>query len=255
MKTEAVVLRSLRFGEADRILHLFTLAKGRVGAIAKGARKTRSRFGARLEPFSHVELLLHEGRGELHTVTGADLIRSHEASRVDGYRLAVGHIGLEAMLRLFLEHDANPQAFHALTRFLDVLDGIDAETPIPAARPRAGSRPAQPALDRLALSFQLKLLWLAGYLPHLSSCASCGSEAPLVAFSAQAGGGVCERCRPGAIAISADGFAGMRALLERPLAEAGEPKIGDRGRRDCLRVIESSYEFHGGFRLRTLARA
>src|ERR671910_2949595 len=77
-KTEAVVLRSIRFGEADCVLHLYTLAKGRVGAIAKGVRKTKSRFGARLEPFSHAELLLHEGRGELHTVRGADLIRSHE---------------------------------------------------------------------------------------------------------------------------------------------------------------------------------
>jgi DNA repair protein RecO (recombination protein O) len=70
VKTEAVVLRSLRFAEADRILHLYTRERGRMGAIAKGARKTRSRFGGRLEPLSHVELVLHEGRGELATVTG-----------------------------------------------------------------------------------------------------------------------------------------------------------------------------------------
>ena len=124
-KTEAIVLRSIRFGEADRVLHLFTLERGRVGAIAKGARKTRSRFGARLEPFSHVELLLHQGRGELHTVTGVDLLRSHEESRADGYRIAVGHIALEAMLRLFIEGDANARAFHALGRFLELLDEIE----------------------------------------------------------------------------------------------------------------------------------
>src|SRR6266699_3633940 len=75
LKTEAIVLRSLRFGEADRILHVYTLERGRMGAIAKGARKTKSRFGGRLEPLSHVELLLHVGSGELATVTGADLIR------------------------------------------------------------------------------------------------------------------------------------------------------------------------------------
>src|SRR6266498_4774662 len=68
--TEAVVLRSLRFGEADRVLHLYTLDRGRVGAVAKGVRKTKSRFGARLEPLSHAELLLHQGGGELQTVTG-----------------------------------------------------------------------------------------------------------------------------------------------------------------------------------------
>ena len=74
-KTEAVVLRSIRYGEADRVLHLFTLDRGRVGAIAKGARKTSSRFGARLEPFSHVEVVLREGRGELTVDDAAELKR------------------------------------------------------------------------------------------------------------------------------------------------------------------------------------
>src|ERR671910_608283 len=87
-KTEAVVLRSIRFGEADCVLHLYTLAKGRVGAIAKGVRKTKSRFGARLEPFSHVELMLHQGSGELHTVTGVSLVDAHRPTREDPYRLS-----------------------------------------------------------------------------------------------------------------------------------------------------------------------
>src|SRR5580765_1369194 len=153
-RTEAVVLRSLRFSEADRVLHLYTLERGRIGAIAKGARKTKSRFGARLEPLSHVELMLHEGSGELQTVTGASLIRPHRAAREDGYRLQVGLIGAEAMLRLFVEPEPNRRAFTALTRFLDALDGLPAT---PGARP---------ALDPLALAFQLKLLWVSGYVPH-----------------------------------------------------------------------------------------
>jgi DNA repair protein RecO (recombination protein O) len=241
-KTEAVVLRSIRFAEADCVLHLYTLERGRIGAIAKGVRKTKSRFGARLEPFSHAELLLHEGRGELHTVRGAELLRSHERSRTDGYRLAVGHIGLEAMLRLFVEQDANAPAFHALSRFLDLLDGVEARLP------------AQPALDPLALSFQLKLLWLSGYLPHLTGCTSCGEEKPLVGFSAEAGGGVCAECRGGAIDVSPEGFEAVRGFLERPLAAANEAATAPRGLRECLRVIEASYEYHGGFRLRTLAQ-
>src|ERR671930_1214801 len=105
-KTEAVVLRSFRLGEADRVLHLYTLARGRVGAVAKGVRKTKSRFGGRLEPLSHVELMLHEGSGELQTVTGVDLKRSHRETREDVYRLNVGLIGAEAMLRLFGEPEA-----------------------------------------------------------------------------------------------------------------------------------------------------
>ncbi len=239
-KTEGVVLRSIRFGEADRVLHLYTLDRGRAGAVAKGVRKTTSRFGARLEPLSHVELLLHQGSGELGTVTGVELIRPHSAAREDPYRLQVGLIGAEAMLRLFTEPEANDRAFHALTRFLDLLD----ETP---------ARPAErPALEPLALSFQLKLLWLSGYLPHIGSCAECGEEA-LVGFSPQAGGAVCREHAPGALALSAEGLAGIEALLRRPLAEAGGAGLSERARRDVLSAITSLYEFHGGFRLRTLS--
>ncbi len=243
-RVEAVVLRSLRYGEADRILHAFTKELGRVGAIAKGARKTRSRFGARLEPFSHVELQLHVGRGELATVTGADLVRSHQGLAADPYRLAVGSIGLEAVLKLFIEHDPTPQAFHVLVRFLDTLD--DGGPP--------GSPGADPVLDPLALAFQLKLLWLAGYLPHLSSCAACGGEGPLVGFSARAGGAVCAACREGTPPTSAAGFLGVRALLERPLAEARGAGLDGRAAREALAIVEAVYAEHGGFRLRTLAR-
>lgn len=240
-RTEAVVLRSIRFGEADCVLHLYTLERGRVGAVAKGVRRTRSRFGGRLEPFSHVEIALHQGSGELQTVTGADLINSHHLAREDSYRLHVGLIGLEAMLRLFSEQEANARAFEALTRFLDVLDETAA---VPVSRP---------ALDPLALSFQLKLLWLSGYLPHLGSCAECGADRPLAAYSPRAGGAVCDACGTGALALSAEGLAGMEALLRRPLAEAGEAGLSERAARDCLAVVSGSYEYHGGFRLRTLA--
>ena len=238
-----MVLRSLRFSEADRILHLYTLERGRVGAIAKGVRKTKSRFGARLEPLSHVELMLHEGSGELQTVTGADLLRSHRAAREDGYRLQVGLIGAEAMLRLFVEPEPNRRAFTALTRFLDTLDRV------PAPAPGAGGRPA---LDALALAFQLKLLWVSGYLPHLTSCVECGAGA-LVGFSPRAGGAVCREHAPGALALSPESFAAAERLLSVPLADAPGIELSDRARRETLAVVTSSYEEHGGFRLRTLS--
>jgi len=239
------VLRSIRFGEADRVLHLYTRAHGRVGAVAKGVRKTSSRFGGRLEPLSHVELVLHRGRGELETVTAAQLVRSHHHAREDYYRFSVGTIGSEAMLRLFSEQEANERAFSAVTRFLDLLDEA----------PHAADRPA---LDPLVLSFQLKLLWLSGYLPHVSGCAECGTAGgPLVGYSPRAGGAVCGRCAAGAetetLALSADGPAGIEALLARPLAEAARLGLSERARRDALRVVTASYEYHGGFRLRTLS--
>src|ERR1700759_2319171 len=206
-KTHAIVLRSLRFSEADRILHLYTADRGRIGAIAKGVRKTKSRFGARLEPLSHVELMLHEGAGELQTITGVELLRTHRAAREDQYRLNVGLIGAEAMLRLFGEPEANERAFTALARFLDELD----EAPV---------RESRPAVDPLALSFQLKLLWVAGYLPHLTSCVECGTEGELAAFSARAGGAVCGVHAGGALRLSPEGIAGIERLLSTPLADA-----------------------------------
>ena len=231
----------MRLGEADRVLHVYTLDRGRVGAVAKGIRRTKSRFGARLEPLSHVQLMLHQGGGELHTVTGVDLIRSHHAAREDGRRLGVGLVGLEAMLRLFPEQEANPRAFTALTRFLDALDEAEvADGP--------------PARDPLALSFQLKLLWLSGYLPHLTSCAECGGESGLAGFSPRAGGAVCGSCTNGAIPLSGDGIAGIEGLLGRSLAEAGDVPLHGRAAAEALGVVTATYEFHGGFRLRTLSR-
>jgi DNA repair protein RecO (recombination protein O) len=241
--TEAVVLRSIRLGEADRVLHLYTEAHGRVGAVAKGVRKTMSRFGARLEPLSHVELVLHRGRGELETVTAAQLVRSHREAREDYYRFSVGMIGAEAMLRLFSEEEANGRAFTALTRFLDLLDRT----------PHGGDRPA---LDLLGLAFQLKLLWLAGYLPHVSGCAECGADrVPLVGYSTRSGGAVCAQCAPvtEALALAGEGIAGIEALLAQPLADAVELGLSERARRDVLRAVTASYEYHGGFRLRTLS--
>ena len=239
-KTQAIVLRSMRFSEADRILHLYTAGRGRIGAIAKGVRKTKSRFGARLEPLSHVELLLHEGRGELQTITGVDLLRSHHAIRESPYRLNAGLVGAEAMLRLFGEPEANERAFTALARFLDLLD----DEPLDDS--------GRFELDPLVLSFQLKLLWVAGYLPHLTNCVECG-ETALVGFSARAGGAVCPQHAAGSLQLSAEGLAAVEGLLSTPLADAVGAELSDRARRDALAVITSSYEEHGGFRLRTLS--
>ena len=252
-KTEAVVLRSLRRGEADRVLHLYTLERGRVGAVAKGIRRTKSRFGARLEPLSHVAAILHQGSGELHTVTGVDLVASHRAAREDPYRLGVGLVGLEAMLRLFTEEEGNRRAFDALTRFLEVLDEWPARPGrAGATRAAAGATAARPALDPLALAFQLKLLWLSGYLPHLSSCAECGSAGPFVGYSARAGGAVCRDCGSDSLALSPAGLAAVDGLLRRPLDEAAGAVSSERAAREALGVVTASYEYHGGFRLRTL---
>ncbi|GIU95119.1 MAG: DNA repair protein RecO [Gaiellaceae bacterium] len=242
VKTEGVVLRSFRFGEADRVLHVYTRDRGRIGALAKGVRKTTSRFGARLEPLSHVELLLHQGSGELSTVTGASLVDAHRPAREDPYRLSVALVGAEAMLRLFVEEERNERAFEAITRFLSAVDAIE-----PGARGRA-------ALDPLALGFQLKLLWLSGYDPHLEACVECGEVTGLVGYLPRAGGAVCAACSPPeTVSLSPEGLRGIHALLRSPLADARGLGLGERAVRDALAVVVAAYEAHGGFRLRTLS--
>ncbi|HKS78871.1 MAG TPA: DNA repair protein RecO C-terminal domain-containing protein, partial [Gaiellaceae bacterium] len=139
--------------------------------------------------------------------------------------------------------EANERAFTALTRFLDLLDGT-------------AHAADSPPLDPLGLAFQLKLLWLAGYLPHVTACAECGAEGePLVGYSTRAGGAVCAPCARSteAIAVAADGIAGIETFLARPLAEAVSLGLSERALRDALRVVTASYEYHGGFRLRTLS--
>ena len=147
-ETESVVLRSMRFSEADRMLHLFTLERGRVNAIAKGVRKTSSRFGARLEPLTRSSLMLHEGRGELHTVSGADIMqlprRSSGRRRPRGGRPDRGRGGAQAVRRA----GAAPRHSQGLCRFLDLLAGAPSH--------------GDPTHDAAGLGFQLKLLAAVG---------------------------------------------------------------------------------------------
>ena len=165
--TEAIVLRSIRIGEADRVLHLYTRANGRVGAVAKGVRKTMSRFGGRLELLSHVELVLHRGRSDLETVTGVQLVDSHHETREDYYRFSVGMIGAEAMLRLFPEQEANERAFGAVTRFLELLDES------PHAAGHSDARPARPRVPAQAVV----ALWLSAARVGLCRVRSGGRAA------------------------------------------------------------------------------
>src|SRR5687768_6863880 len=101
LKTEAIVLRSMRYGEADRILHVYTPQRGRLSAIAKGVRRAKSRFGGRLEPYFRIELVLHEGRSDLHTVTSAATVEAYPRLRSDAAALDCAARACDAVNRLF----------------------------------------------------------------------------------------------------------------------------------------------------------
>src|ERR687895_29919 len=101
LKTEAIVLRGIRYGEADRVLHLYTPERGRVSAIAKGVRRAKSRFGGRLEPFFRLDLVLYEGRSDLMTVTSAETIAGHPRLREHGAALDSAARACDAVARIF----------------------------------------------------------------------------------------------------------------------------------------------------------
>jgi DNA repair protein RecO (recombination protein O) len=236
LKTEAIVLRSIRYGEADRILHLYTPAGGRLSALAKGARRARSRFGARLEPFFHVSALLHEGRGELYTVTGVDTIHTHARLRDSAVALDAAARACDAVARLFETDDPHPEVFALLGNELSVLEG----DPVTAG-------PAN------ALAFRLKLLLAAGILPQLGSCAACGERQHLSGFSAAAGGVVCSSCESSAFPLGEEAYAFLVGAVGRPLSDpppASEPAL-----HQAERAIRETAEHHAQVRLRPVARA
>jgi DNA repair protein RecO (recombination protein O) len=209
IETEAVVLRTLRYGEADAILTLLTPGRGRVSAIAKGARRSTSKQGGRLQPGVRLQASLVEGRGDLLTVRSAQVLDAGAGLWMDGYRLRAAGCVLEAAMRVVPEQEEAEAAYNLLTRALALLCTSPA-------------RDTAPHLDPLVLGMQAKLLATAGLVPHLASCAACGGPPPLAGFSATAGGTVCGACVVGSGAEHLDHAAAdaLVALLATPLAGA-----------------------------------
>ncbi len=236
LKTEAIVLRSIRYGEADRVLHLYTPGYGRLAAIAKGVRRARSRFGARLEPFFHIHLMLHEGRSDLYTVTGADTVETHGSLREHAATLDAASRACDAVARLFETPDPHPEVFRLLANELALLDLDSAH-----ARPATG------------LAFRLKLLLAAGILPQLGSCAGCGASEHLRSFSAAAGGVVCSSCEGTAFPLGEETHSFLVGALGRPLAQA--PEASELALAQAERAITETAEHHAHVRLRPLVGA
>ncbi len=237
-KTEGVVLRSIRFGEADRILHLYTVERGRVNAIAKGSRRPRSRFGGRLEPFFRLDLILHEGRSDLCTVTGAATLDGYPNLRSDGAAIGAAARACDAVLRLLDSTDPNRPAYNLLCRYLSLLDAGTGGS--------AGPTPAA-----LGLAFRLKLALAAGFSPELAACARCGERDGIVAFSGAAGGVVCAACEGGGFPLSREAHSFMVTALGRPIADL--PDAPERALRQVERAINETLAHHAHVQLRSVA--
>jgi DNA repair protein RecO (recombination protein O) len=201
-RDRGVVLRTYRLGEADRIIVFLTEHHGKVRAVAKGVRRTASKFGGRLEPLSHVELILWQGRGDLDIVNQAEVLDNFRTVREDLGRVAKGLSLLEVADQLAQERHADPRLYAMLVGALGVL--------------------ADPERDPLLVppAFFLKALVLEGAGPVLDVCVSCGEPdgaVELVAFDLTEGGALCRRCRRGR-PVSAAALDLLRRILGGSLA-------------------------------------
>lgn len=225
-----VVLRTHKLGEADRIITFLTRDRGKVRAVAKGVRKTKSRFGGRLEPPTHVDLLLYEGR-ELDIVTQAETLDHFGPLRDDYERLSRAVSMLEAADQVVQERQANPQLYRMLVGALQALATRDTPLVVPA--------------------FFLKVLSLEGYRPQVDECAQCGAEDGLVSWAIEEGGLRCSAHRLGP-AISPEAVVVLQRILGGQLADAlNEPPSPHTAELDHLAT--KALEHHLERRLRSVA--
>ena len=232
-REQGVVLRTYKLGEADRILHLLTAGRGKVRAVAKGVRKPGSRFGGRLEPFSHVDLQLYEGRS-LDIVTQVELLAPFAAVRADFALSACGSTMVEAADRVAQEDE------RATRLYLLLLDGLRALAAVPASP------------ETLLDGWLFRLASVAGYHPYLDGCASCGAAGRHPVFSLAAGGALCGACAP------ADSHPLDPAVLDLLVRFSAEDLVGlgacdavSRTRRAAGAVVNSFLTYHLGRPLRS----
>ena len=234
-KEQGIVLRSVKLGEADKIVTILTQGSGKVRTVAKGIRRTQSKFGARLEPFTHVSLLMYRGRN-LDTVTQAEIVSPFVAIRRDLSLIAAGETMLEAADKVAEEHERNVRLFMLVLTGLRALE----------------TRPRDPAA--VAEGYLLKLLSLSGFHPSLSACAVCGSPGPHELFAAGQGGVVCSSCGTGeAGTVSLPAIRWLDGLARVDLAGAGDMTPDPMVRREARAMLYGFTEYYLERRMRSFA--
>ena len=230
-RDHAVVLRTWKLGEADRIVSLHTHDHGKVRGVAKGVRRTKSKFGARLEPLSHVAVQLYRGKGDLDTITQVETVDRFVSLRDDPDRFARAQAMLEAVDQVAQDREPDRELHVMLVRALRTLDQNDSALVVAA--------------------FFLKLLAHEGVMPALDECVSCGSENRLEAFDLDEGGVLCHDCRRGR-PVSPQALDLMRRALGGGLGGVlAEPVGPATGEVDLLAT--SLMEHHLERRLRAVA--
>lgn len=242
---DAVVVRTLRYGESDIIGHLYTREEGRRSVIAKGARKSKSRMAGRLELLTHSRVIARQGRGDISVVQGVELLDAYVGLRHSYVLQRMAGKGVEMLGGIVPEEQGNEPVFHLLCNFLRSLDRL-----------ATSGSPAELPGRSVLLGFQMKLLLAAGVAPHLTTCARCGAPSGLSAWSPADGGVVCEECaRPGDGALDEGVRHTAIWALQRSLAaiaDADELPSEMELAEVTRRVVAGTCEHHCGFRLSSL---
>lgn len=229
---QGIVLRSYPFGEADRVVVLVSPNRGKMRTVAKGVRKTKSRFGGRLEPFTHVDVVIYEGR-QLDTITQVSVIDPFAHLRLDLDRVMAAGMMVEAVDAVAQERQTSHRLFLLLHRGLKALDQ------------GGGGRD-------LASAFLLKLAGVVGVEPSLTRCASCGNADSLERFSFSGGGAMCSNCQTeGAVRLRPGLTSYLAGLAAADLAFMPETDPAMSG--EAMGVARRFVEFHLDRRLGSLA--
>jgi DNA repair protein RecO (recombination protein O) len=234
----ALVLRKTKLGETDAILTLLASDGHQVRAVAKGLRKPGGRFGARLEPFAVVDLLLHTGRS-LDVITEAQTVATHASLRVDLDRSSAASVVVDLLDKISVEGQPEPHLFALSTTTLDVMETAPAD-----------------ALPALVVAFLMKAMAMHGYRPQLESCACCAQEVgESREFSVSGGGTLCPQCGEldgTTVRFGPEGRAWLDRLLRARMAEIPGLEMPEPAVRDCFELVRAFVAYHIPARLRAL---
>jgi DNA repair protein RecO (recombination protein O) len=238
-KTEGIVLKSIKLGEADKIITIYSSERGKISAVAKGIRKTKSKFGARLEPFSHVNLMLYDGRN-LDIVTQVELISSFREIREDFDKVVYGAAMLDLLEKISPLEEKDEIVFDFMLSSLRALSIAPKNVPL------------------LLAAFDLKMMSIAGFRPNLTNCAVCSEEAAgfkkEIVFSCEWGGLLCEKCGLSdieAISISRTTLEAINEIMRREMEDVASLEVSERLERELLMLSQRHVKYYLQARLKS----
>lgn len=233
----ALVLRKTKLGEADLILTLLAADGRQVRAVAKGARNPKSRFGARAEPYSVLDLLLHSGR-TLEVIAEARTVESHEGLRNDLDRITHAAVVADLLDKATVEGQADERIYGLAIATLDALEQVEVAD-----------------LLAVTLGFLVKAMAMLGYRPQLAACVRCGAETPAVAFALEEGGVLCAACgasAPGSLPLTPGVVNALSALLSARMSDIPALDIPPALQRECFVLLRAFVATHVPARLKAL---